>query len=155
MKKLSQFVLPLFLFVAVAAGVSSCKTARLQDGGAYAPTNEVGEVIYNDLGLALADASYKFAYETALTVFRYERDNRVAIFTVAPGVKRELDKLRPTVVDIDQRWALARKTYRLSPTPEGLTTLQTILAEIQRLLPVIQGQISPVYSSLTKKTVNP
>lgn len=128
-----------------------CKTATLEPGGPYAPTNSVGQVLYNDAGLALADASYKMAYDTMFAVFKLERDNRQAIWDISPTVKRALDGIRPQVVEIDRRWAAARKLYKAAPTPAGLSTLQTILAEIQRLLPVVQDQLVPVNATLTKQ----
>lgn len=129
---------------------SGCKTAKLEAGGVYAPTNAVGQVVANDVGLALADASYKLAYDTALAVFRFERNHRAEIYRLSPQVKTELDKLRPQVVAIDRRWALARQAYKANPTPSGLTTLQTILAEAQRLLPVVQSQLAPMNRVLTQ-----
>ena len=136
--------------LAVTLGTAGCKTPRLEPGGAYSPTNSVGQVIYKDVGLAVADASYKFTYESALAVFRFERENRAEIWKLAPGVKRSLDKLRPNVVEVNRRWAIARQAYKVNPTPAGLTTLQTILAELQRLLPVVQAELVPVTSALTK-----
>jgi len=133
---------------------ATCRQPNLEVGGAYAPTNAVGQVVYNDLGLYLADASYQFAYEAVLAPLRFERDNRASIFAINPtiglSVKRAMDKVREQVWAVDVRWATARKAYRASPTPAGLTALQTILAEIQRLIPVVQGQLDPVYQSLVK-----
>ena len=144
---------PLILLTGILALVLSlmaCKTPRLEPGGAYAPTNSVGQVVYSDTGLMLTDASYKLAYETVSAVFKFERDNRITIWNLSPVVKGELDKLRPQVVDIDRRWAMARKTYKSNPTPAGLTAVQSILAEIQRIIPVVQQQMNPIYSKLTK-----
>jgi len=132
----------------------SCKTPSLESGGVYAPTNQVGQVIYNDLGLALADASYQFAYSTVLAPLRFERDNRVMIFAANPqvglSVKHAMDRVREQVWMVDVRWATARKAYRASPTPAGLTALQTILAEIQRIIPAVQSQLDPVYQVIVK-----
>ena len=44
---------------------------------------------------------------------------------------------------------MARKTYRSNPTPDGLTAVQSILAEIQRIIPVVQQQMNPIYNKLT------
>lgn len=145
-----KFMYGLAALALLAFGLTACKTPKLEAGGAYAPTNSVGVVVVNDVGLALADASYKFSYETALAVFRFERENRLDIWKLSPAVKTELDKLRPKVVDIDRRWAAARHAYKANPTPAGLTTLQTILSEIQRLLPVVQSQLVPMNQALTQ-----
>lgn len=154
MKKL-RLLLPIVLAVVTILFTSSCKTPKLESGGPYSPTNSTGQVIYNDIGLALADASYKFAYETTLDVMRFERNNRAAIWAISPDVKRKLDLIRPQVAEIDRRWAAARRDYRLNPTPAGLSVIQTVLAEMQRVLPIVQKQIQPVYTSLTTKPATP
>lgn len=111
-----------------------CKTPKLESGGAY----------NGDLNLALADASYKFTYETTLAIFKFEMDNRAELLKISPAIKANLDKLRPQVVAVDKRWAIARRAYKANPTPDGLTKLQSILAEIQRLLPVVQAELQPL-----------
>jgi hypothetical protein len=152
MKKL--LLLPI-LGLVLGIGLS-CKTPSLETGGAYKPTNELGQVIYNDVGLAMADASYKLAYDTIISVLKFEKDNRAHLFEVSPticlDVKHAMDKVRVQTWQIEQRWALARRAYRASPTPAGMTTLQTILAEIQRIIPVVQSQLNPVYQTLTSPT---
>ena len=143
-----------FLCAGLLFGGTGCKTPRLEPGGAYSPTNSTGQVIYNDIGLALADASYKFAYETVVGVSDFEDEYRAEIFALNPTVglkvKHELDRIRPQIVAVNYRWALARQAYKLNPTPAGLSVIQTILLEIQRLVPVVQSQIDPVISLLTK-----
>lgn len=147
MKKLHAI---LFLVTALLMPVlTGCKT-QLEPGGGYAPTNSAGEVVYEDNGLFLADAAYRFAYETIGSVFKFERDNREEIWALTPKVKEELDKLRAKANEIDRRWAFARQAYRQNPTPAGLSTLQTILSEIQRLLPTVQSQLAPVYEKVAK-----
>lgn len=144
---LFAFVSSLIALVWFAVG---CKSPHLETGGLYAPTNAAGQVVYNDLGLALADGSYKLAYETVSAIFKFERDNRAAIWALSPQVKKTLDKARTEAVDIDRRWAEARKLYKAKPTPAGLSAIQGVLLEIQRLIPVAQAQLDPVYSSITK-----
>lgn len=134
--------------LAVSLSLTACKTPRLEPGGVYAPTNSVGQVIYNDIGLALADASWKLAYETVLGVMEFERENRQALWDISPDIKRSLDSIRPTVVDIRLRWNQARQIYEANPTPAGLTTLQTIMSEIERLVPVVQAQLTPAKAQL-------
>ena len=145
-----QKILSLILLAALLS-LSACKSPQLQPGGVYSPTNSVGQVVYNDIGLALADAAYKLAYETVGAVLKFEQDNEVVIWAISPDIKHALDKVRVTGNDINLRWANARKIYRLNPTPAGLSTLQTILAEVQRLVPVAQQQLATVNSTLTKK----
>ena len=140
--KVGTWLISAGLGLGLIAGVSACQAPRLEPGGAYAPTNAVGQVVVNDLGLAVADATYKFTYEATLSVFEFERANRAALYAIEPGIKHELDRLRPQVQDIDRRWAVARKEYRAHPTPASLSTVKTILAELQRLLPVAQTQVT-------------
>ena len=150
-RKFKSIMAAIALALAVSIPLSittGCKTPSLETGGVYAPTNSFGEVLYNDIGLVLADSSYKFSYETVLAVFAYERNNRQAIWDISPDVKHALDVLRPKVVAIDRKWVNARLLYKANPTPAGLSVLQTVLAEIQRIVPVIQSQIDPVYSKL-------
>lgn len=134
----------LFFCVAlfVWAITPGCKTPKLEDGGAYAQTNAVGEVTYRDSTLFVADSAYKFAYDSIQAVMRFERDNRVELWKVSPQIKKGLDVARPKVVDIEKRWAVARRSYRMNPTPEGLTNIQAILAEMQRILPIVQAQLA-------------
>jgi hypothetical protein len=154
MKNLRSFI-PFVLFVSLVAFVlCGCKTGKLEQGGAYAPvtTNAAGQVLAvtaPEQALYVADAAFKLAYDTVFGVMKFERDNRVTIQAISPKIKTELDKIRPQVVDVDQRWARARQAYKLNPTPANLTVIQLIIAEIQRLVPVVQTQIAPVYTSIT------
>lgn len=145
-------VLPLLLCL-LPALLLGCKSPSLEPGGVYAPKDELGRVVYSDIGLALADASYKFAYETVLSPLKFEKDNRAQIMALDPQiglkVKQALDKVRVEVWEVDVRWAKARNMYRANPTPVGLSNLQTILLELQRIIPVVQAQLVPVYQVLT------
>lgn len=134
--------------LACALFSNGCKTPKLEAGGAYATTNTLGQVS-QDLNLALADASYQFSYETVARVFEFERNNRDELWKLTPKIKRELDRLRPKVVEVDRRWALARQAYRINPTAGNLTTVRGILAEIQRLVPVVESQLTPLNATLT------
>lgn len=142
--------------VGVMSLMLGCHTPNLEVGGVYSPatTNAAGDVVLQtqpETGLYVADAAYKLAYDIIYNVMKFERDNRVELAKVSPKIKTALDAVRPTVVDIDRRWAIARKAYTANPTPAGLTTIQAIIAEIQRLVPVVQAELAPVYSSLTPK----
>lgn len=153
MKRLLTASISFFAVCVVASFILvGCKTPSLEPGGAYAPTNVVGQVVSNDIGLALVDASYKFAYESIQTVFKFERDNRPAIWAVSHNVKKGLDDARPRVVEWDKRWATARFEYRQNPTPAGLNKLQTILAEMNRLLPIVQSQLTPAVTKAATPT---
>ena len=137
--------------LALTLGVS-CKTPTLEPGGAYSPasTNAAGQVVLTaqpDTALFVADAAYKLAYDTVFAVLKFERDNRAALLKISPTIKSALDQARPEVVAIDRRWALARQAYKLNPTPAGLNTIQLIIADIQRLIPVVQAELAPAYAT--------
>lgn len=135
----------------VGCGSGGCKSSTLEPGGVYAPTNAAGEVVYSDRELALSDASYKLAYETVQSVFKFEKDNRQALWEISPDIKKALDAGRTNAVAIDRRWAQARNTYKKNPTPEGIGTLQSILSELHRLLPVVQQQVSGISQDVNTK----
>ena len=137
-----------------------CSSTSLAPGGAYAPasssvtTNADGSLATNtvataapDLQLYQADLAYKTAYDAVDSALQLELSNRASIALIAPGVKPALDKIRPTVWQVDQEWALARAAYTASPTPAGLTALQTIVGQIQQLLSAAQAAIGPVLVS--------
>lgn len=118
--------------------VSGCKTPTLEKGGAYDTGNKLP-----DLAFYAADSAYDFAFSAIQGAFKYERDNRLALWKISPQIKHTLDGIRPTVWDINVRWAKARRAFLANPLPENLTALQTILAEIQRLVPIVQDAVKP------------
>ncbi len=140
----------------VALGVASllftgCQAPQLAPGGAYAPaivsTNAAGNVTVSpvtapETALFIADASYRLAYDSVDAVFKFEQQNRAELAAKFPKLKPALDGLRPQVWKIDQRWALARQAYKASPTPAGLSQVQTIISEITRLVPVAQAELA-------------
>lgn len=132
-----------------------CKTPKFEAGGAYAgvtSTNAAGDVLQvtePEQALYLADQTYKFAYTTVFNVLQFERDHRAEIQKISPKIKEALDVVRPKVKDIDYRWAVSRQAYKLNPTPAGLSTIKLVIADIQRLIPVAQAEIDPVFAQVT------
>ena len=140
----------------VALGVASllftgCHAPQLEPGGAYAPaivsTNAAGAVTVSpvtapETALFIADASYRLAYDAVDGVLKFEYQNRAELAAKFPKLKPALDKLRPQIWRIEQRWALARRAYKASPSPAGLSQIQTILSEITRLVPVAQAELA-------------
>lgn len=120
-------------------GLVGCKT-KLEPGGAYAPTNELGQVQEN-LPFEITDLAWKMTYDVADSVFSFERRNRVTLWNISPDIKHTLDKLRPKFWSIVQAWARARKAYEEYPSPAGLDTANNVVTELQRLLPAIQAAI--------------
>ena len=117
----------------LALGLAGCK-APLEQGGAYYPVGQTA-----DKPLLIADNLYKVAFTSLDLLFTFERDNRAALWSLNPGIKRGLDKVRNEAWEINVEWATARSLYKANPTPAGLATLETILAKIQQLIPVAQS----------------
>lgn len=133
--------------VVMSLTLGGCGTPHLEPGGAYAPgaTNAAGVFVPSqqaDPALYIADASYKLAYDAIDAVLKFERDNRAQLLAVSPKIKAALDAIRPKVVDIDRRWALARQAYQAHPVAANLDAVQRVLAEIQQLVPVVQSQLN-------------
>lgn len=145
--KLSCFA-PLIGAIAFAGLLTTgCQSPKLEQGGAYAPatTNVDGTVTAlsaPDMALFVADTAYKIAYDAVDGVLKYEYENRAELSQKIPSLKPALDKIRPQVWKIEQDWAVARTTYMANPTPANLGKLQTILGEIQRLVPAVQAVLS-------------
>lgn len=149
MKPRTSHLVSLLSLVLLLAGLSACQTGcktSLEQGGAYAPvtTNLDGTVTPTqapDLSLALLDQTYKTVYSTVLNICNLERDNRAALWALEPGIKKSLDQIRPVIVEVDLKWARSRQAYLANPTPAGLTQLETVLAQLDRILPIVQEQL--------------
>jgi hypothetical protein len=136
-------ILTILVFSALLA-FAGCKTT-LAPGGAYAPgyytvtatsTNFVATGAPNT-AFYVADQTFNAAYAVVDSAFKWEMDNRAALFKLDPAIKHTLDKIRPTAWNIAQRWAVARKTYEANPIPANLSTMQTLVAEIQSIIPAV------------------
>jgi len=95
-------------------------------------------------GALFRGCAYKTAYDLVDGAFKFEMDNRVQLQSCRHPSKRNWTKIRPVAWDIDQRWALARKSYVSNPTPAGLTALQTIFADLQKLVAVAVQQSAAI-----------
>jgi len=122
------FALVFAAILAMTILASGCKTPTLAAGGSYAQAGQKP-----DLALYSADAAYASAYATLDFAFKFERDNRAMLWKISPQIKHSLDAVRPVAVQVNLRWAAARKAYLLHPVPANLTTLESILADGQRL----------------------
>lgn len=121
---------------------ASCKQARLEPGGAYAPVDANGAAtVQPDLAFYQADAAFDLAYSTVDAAFKFENDNRVLLWKVSPQIKHTLDQIRPQASSVVLEWAKARQTYLANPVPANLTPLQAILAKIQQLAVTAQSVI--------------
>lgn len=125
-----------FLLLAMPL-VFGCK-GTLQSGGAYAPTDASGQPTQApDMAFFVADAAYQVAYNTIDAAFTFERNNRATLFKISPQIKHTLDDIRPNLVTANNDYLLAREAYKSNPTPANLSTLQTVLAKIQQLVPTV------------------
>src|SRR5262245_2666148 len=130
MNRKKTFTALLSLSVGLLAG---CVGKRLEPGGAYAPggfvvttnTGGVGETNFMptaqaDMAFYVADSSYDLAYSIIDGAFKFERDNRAALWRVSPSIKHTLDEIRPKALEIHKRWAAARQAYIANPVATGL-----------------------------------
>lgn len=121
---------------------------QLQPGGAYAPTatNEAGQVTATaapDMALFSADSAFDFANSTIDTAFLLERNNRQLLWAISPEIKHTLDKIRPQAVAARLKWAQARRAYLAFPAPDTLSSLQGVLAEMQRISAAATAALPP------------
>lgn len=145
------FLLTLLVFT----GPIGCgTTAKLEQGGAYAPTtNIVSNGVTNtvstaapDIGLFVADQLFKTTYDTLTFIFDLERNNRDFFWSISHDIKHELDKVRPQAVSYKRTWAVARQAYQRNPTPAGLDQMNSILSQLQRLAISAQTALPKTYS---------
>lgn len=130
----------LTLSLALALVLPACQHATLAPGGAYAPTNSVGTATAApDVTFYQVESSFSLAYGIIQGVFKFEMDNRDFLWGLNPKIKHTLDSIRPDVVEAIRNYDIARQAYKASPTPAGLTTLQTVLAKTQQLASTAQA----------------
>ena len=91
------------------------------------------QAVSADLAFYTTDAAFLLAASTLDTVFRFEKDNRDNLWKLSPDIKHTLDKIRPDAAQAVATYAAARKAYMSSPTPTGLSLLNTILAKVQQV----------------------
>ena len=135
--KLRRYTLSLLLCAPFLIG-ATCKEARLEPGGAYAPivTNAATGVVStnSDLAFYQIEASYAAAYAAIDGLFKFEADNEKALWAISPNIKLTLDKIRPDAWEANKSYHKARKAYLAVPVPANLTVLQQVLARMNQLL---------------------
>ena len=99
----------------------------------YVPVVFTNQTVAPDMGFYLCDSAFSLAYDTLETGFKYERDNRAALWKLSPNIKHTLDQIRPEAAQAVLMYSAARNVYKKNPTPTGLSLLQTILAKVQVL----------------------
>lgn len=152
---LTYALLILAPILGTTALVNGCHRT-LQPGGAYYPgttttvVNPDGTTTTNfvaisapDMAFFAVDSSYKLAYSIVDAAFMFEKDNRDALWKLTPSIKHKLDEIRPAAWDANVRYLRARAVYKTTPIPANLSTLQTILTEIQNLSGAATAAIAP------------
>ena len=139
---IAEIVITVTMLVAIA--LMGCKSGKLEGGGAYAPSTT------NSAGIAVAQPDYKFficdlafstAYSAVDAALTFEKNNRKLLWGVSPEIKHTLDKIRPVAWSAVQKYSRARRVYLTSPTPAGLSTLQNLLSEIQKIAASAQAAL--------------
>lgn len=108
--------------------------STLEKGGAYTEGAP-------DKGFFVVDAAYDIAYSAIDAAFNFEKTNRDLLWQVSPQIKHTLDDIRPQALLIARQYAVARKAYKLNPTPANLDTLQTILGRTRQLATAAQAAL--------------
>lgn len=137
--KFTKLILPLTLMVCACLFAPPMLTgcaSRLEPGGAYARAGAAP-----DKGFFVVDAAYDIAYSTIDTAFSFEKKNRALLWQISPEIKHGLDAIRPKALAIAREYTLARKAYKLNPTPANLDTLQTILGRTRQLATAAQAAL--------------
>lgn len=150
MQKLKTKFTVLICGLALLCALPGCKT-QLETGGAYAPTNSVGQVVQApDVAFFQVDSAFDLAMSLANSVFNIERDNRAFLESINPNIKHSLDAIRPNAKLAAAEYATARKAYKATPTPAGLTALETALAKIKQVNAAAQAVLPDINKAIGK-----
>ena len=145
---IQKAVVQAFAFGCLVLALSGCQSPKLESGGAYAPaaavvsadgsTNLVATAS-PDPAFFVVDSSFDLAYSVIDAAFTFERENRAMLWKLSPEIKHSLDKIRPTAVEVRDRYITARAAYMSNPTPAGLSTLQDTLSKLKALSSAAQS----------------
>lgn len=146
MRKL-KLLLIIPIFIIGLLSFNACQAPKLESGGAYAPTNSVGQVVIApDIAFYQTDAAFSLAYGAVQAVLKFELDNRDYLWGLSPQIKKTLDGVRPDIQKAVTEYFVARDAYKANPTPAGLSLLQTITAKAQQLATAAQAVTSNLQS---------
>jgi hypothetical protein len=133
-KKLINLAFLAVVILPFALG-ATCKQARLEPGGSYAPVDATGAyTVQPDLPFYQVDAAFAFAYSALDAAFKFESDNRVMLWKISPEIKHSLDRIRPDAVTARNQYATRfLRGFPLSKTcsPEP----SSLQARLRRLFP--------------------
>lgn len=120
--------LALLLGAMLFNGCGLLSAKKFEPGGAYANTDTTAATPE----LYASDAAFDLAYRALDVTFKYERDNRAALWAISPKIKHSLDGLRESATQVWLDYAVARKAYLATPTTANLSALQTVLGKMQQ-----------------------
>lgn len=124
--KLRYSIIPILL-LSLSLLFVGCN-GTLEKGGAYAPVGQKADMTFYTI-----DSAFCLAYAAVDGAFKFERENRKALWAISPKIKRDLDYIRPDAAKVVLRYAAARRAYLSNPVPDNLTELQSTLALAQRI----------------------
>lgn len=73
------------------------------------------------------------AYNAIDFIFTQEMNNRALLARVSPKITPAIDAIRPTAVDVRNKYVAASDAYAANPSPVGLSTMQNLITEIGKL----------------------
>lgn len=123
--KLPLLLIPFLLLT----GCGLLDKNKFEPGGSYAQTDTTAAMPE----LYASDASFDLAYKALDLTFKYEHQNRAALWAISPKIKHRLDELRANASQVWLDYAVARQAYLATPTAANLSTLQTVLGKLQQL----------------------
>lgn len=122
-------ILHALTLVALLTGCGLLAKKKFEPGGSYAQTDTTAAMPE----LYASDASFDLAYKALDLTFKYEHQNRAALWAISPKIKHRLDELRANASQVWLDYAVARQAYLATPTAANLSTLQTVLGKLQQL----------------------
>jgi len=125
---LQAAVLLCFLLIG-AVGCALFSVKKFEPGGAYVSTDTSAAMPE----LYAMDSGFDLTYEAVDLVFKYEKDNRMALWAVSPRIKHEVDKLRVQASQVWLDYAVARQAYLSTPIPANLSALKVAVVKLQQI----------------------
>jgi hypothetical protein len=123
MKKYLSLILGCVLLAGCVTG------ARLETGGPYAESATQAAMPE----LFVLDSGFDLAYSALDAAFRYEKNNRAALWLISPDIKHSMDKLRLEAKRVVLDYAIARTAYKANPVSVNLDMVSAALAVLQNV----------------------
>lgn len=117
------------LMLLLVCGCGLLRGDKFEPGGAYAKTETSAAMP----DLYVTDAAFDLAFKSLDTTFKFERDNRAALWVISPKIKHALDGLRVEASQVWLDYAAARQAYLSVPIAANLDTVRLALAKLQQI----------------------